>query len=142
MEIVASEMFTLCADDLVVGLGLLSPLSTTLEFMCTDVIDVDDLVVGLGLLATSPTTLEFMCTDIIEVDDSSVGVLTSLVLLCLLSTFPTTLDFKTMVVLGRGESWCTDVIDVDNGDGDNDDDDGKCDNVENAARDGKPGAEH
>ena len=31
------EMFTLCADDLVVGLGF----PTTLAFMCTDVIDVD-----------------------------------------------------------------------------------------------------
>ena len=38
MEIVLSEMFTLCADDLVVGLGF----PTTLEFMCTDIIDVDD----------------------------------------------------------------------------------------------------
>ena len=44
MENVVSEMFTLCADDLVVGLGLLSK---TLEFMCTDIIDVDDSSVGL-----------------------------------------------------------------------------------------------
>lgn len=54
MEIVVSEMFTLCADDL---------------------------VVGLELLFTFPKTLEFICTDIIDVDDSSVGLLTSLVLL-------------------------------------------------------------
>jgi len=38
-----------------------------------------------------------------------------------------------MVVLGRRESLCTDVIDVDSGDADNDDDDGKCDDVEKAA---------
>lgn len=37
------------------------------------------------------------------------------------------------MVLGRGESLCTDVIDVDSGDADNDDDDGKCDDVEKAA---------
>lgn len=38
-----------------------------------------------------------------------------------------------MVVLGRGESLCTDVIDVDSGDADNDDEEGKCDDVEKAA---------
>lgn len=42
MEIVVSEMFTLWADDLVVGLGLLSSVPTTPGFMCTDIIDVDD----------------------------------------------------------------------------------------------------
>ena len=47
-----------------------------------------------------------------------------------------------MVVLGRGESLCTDVIDVDNGDADNDDDVAKCDDVESATADEKPGAEH
>ena len=33
MEIVVSEMFTLCADDLVMGLVLLFTFPTTLEFM-------------------------------------------------------------------------------------------------------------
>lgn len=113
MEIVVSEMFTLCADDL---------------------------VVGLVLLFTFPTTLEFM-TAMVE-GESSVEFLSSMVLLWLSSIFPTTPDFKTMVVLGRGESLCTDVIDVDNGDADNDDDVAKCDDVESATADEKPGAEH
>lgn len=47
-----------------------------------------------------------------------------------------------MVVLGRGESLCTDVIGVDSGDADNDDDDGKCDDVEKAAGAPRPRAEH
>jgi len=47
-----------------------------------------------------------------------------------------------MVVLGRRESLCTDVIDVDSGDADNDDDDGKCDDVEKAAVAPRPRAEH
>ena len=46
-----------------------------------------------------------------------------------------------MVLPGRGESLCADVIDVDNGDADNDDD-GKCDDVENAAVAARPRAEH
>lgn len=57
-------------------------------------------------------------------------------------TFLTTPDLKTMVLLGRGESLCTDVIDVDNGDADNDDGDGKCDDVEKAAEAARPRAEH
>ena len=64
-------MFTLCADDLVVGLSslvlvLLSTFTTTLDFKTAMV------VLGGG---------ETLCTDIIDDDDSSVGLLSSLVLL-------------------------------------------------------------
>lgn len=46
-----------------------------------------------------------------------------------------------MVLPGRGESLCADVIDVDNGDADNDDD-RKFDDVEKAAEAARPRAKH